>query len=187
MKLWLNGSCCRGRGRVTGAAVASESLLVVTSRAVLLRFDFSVGMTPGRTLDCCGFSLLTALWEGGDAKLCTMPDSSLRVVQCRRWNCHERPMPLLQLSELTTVARTLLCPSNQATRWGPQLSTCTSTASGRKPSLYPSSRASTSQLQHGMQSWRQRAPVGGPPVQPSSIAMPFSYGYTCLGSMPELG
>ena len=37
----------RGRGRVTGAAVASECLLVVTSRAVLLRFDFSVGMTPG--------------------------------------------------------------------------------------------------------------------------------------------
>ena len=38
---------CRGRGHVTGAAVASECLLVVTSRAVLLRYDFSMGSNPG--------------------------------------------------------------------------------------------------------------------------------------------
>ena len=58
--------CNRGRGRVTGAAVASESLLVVTSRAVLLRFDFSVGMTPGKALHymSTGVNLLTALCEG---------------------------------------------------------------------------------------------------------------------------
>ena len=58
--------CDRGRGRVTGAAVASESLLVITSRAVLLRFDFSVGMTPGKELHHLrtGINLPTAPCEG---------------------------------------------------------------------------------------------------------------------------
>ena len=40
----------RGKGRATSVAVGSECLLVVTSRAVLLRYDFTVGSQPGAAL-----------------------------------------------------------------------------------------------------------------------------------------
>jgi hypothetical protein len=40
----------RTRGRVTAVAVGSECLLVVTSRAFLLRYDFAVGSQPGEVL-----------------------------------------------------------------------------------------------------------------------------------------
>ncbi len=41
---WL---CHRGRGNVTAVAAGSECILVATSRAVLLRYDLSIGLLPG--------------------------------------------------------------------------------------------------------------------------------------------
>ena len=37
----------RGRGQVTAVATAMDVVIVVTSRAFLLRYDLSQGMTPG--------------------------------------------------------------------------------------------------------------------------------------------